>query len=69
MRGIGTDAETGALTFSVAGLDPLHSYVLESATSLEKGDWTTYKTFPRSGELSVVPNPETGTFFRILQAD
>jgi hypothetical protein len=69
VRGIGTDAETGALTFSVAGLDPLHSYVLESATSLEKGDWTTYKTFPRSGELSVVPNPETGTFFRILQAD
>ena len=69
VRGIGTDAETGALTFSVAGLDPLHSYVLESATSLEKGDWETYKTFPRSGELSVVPDPETGTFFRIRQTD
>ena len=69
VRGIGTDAETGALTFSVTGLDPLHSYVLESATSLELGDWATYKVFPRSGELSVVPEPETGTFFRIRQAD
>lgn len=69
VRGIGTDAETGALSFSVAGLNPLHTYVLESATSLEVGDWTTYEVFPRSGELSVVPDPETGTFFRIRQAD
>ena len=69
VRGIGTDAETGALTFSVAGLDPLHAYVLESATSLEKGDWHIEQSFPRSGELSVVPDPGTGTFFRIRQAD
>ena len=69
VRGIGTDAETGALSFSVAGLDPLRAYVLESATSLELGDWSPCKSVPRGGELSVVPAPETGPFFRIRQSD
>ena len=70
VRGIGTDAETGALTFSVAGLDPLHSYVLESATSLSEPDWHFEQTFPRSGELSVIPPEGTPAgYYRIRQAD
>ena len=70
VRGIGTDAETGALTFSVAGLDPLHSYVLESTLSLSEPDWHFEQTFPRSGELSVIPPEGTPSgYYRIRQAD
>ncbi len=72
VRGIGTDAETGALHFSVAGLDPLHTYVLESTTSLSDPEavWTVERTFPPTGELSILP-PEGAPagFYRIRAAD
>ena len=70
VRGIGTDTETGALSFSVAGLDPLHTYVLETTVSLSEPDWQIEQTFPRNGELSVIPPKGTpASYYRIRQAD
>ena len=70
VRGIGTDPGTGALHFSVAGLDPLRTYVLESASDLASPDWTAEQTFPRSGELSVLPPTNApAAFYRIRAAD
>lgn len=70
IRAIGTDTETGALHFSVAGLDPVRTYVLESTTSLSVPDWTIEQPFPRTGELSIVPPANTpAAFYRIRSAD
>lgn len=72
VRGIGTDAETGALHFSVAGLDPLRTYVLESIPSLSdpEAEWTVEQAFPPTGELGILP-PEgpPAAFYRIRAAD
>lgn len=68
VRGIGTDAETGALTFSVAGLDPLLKYVLAWKGALTDEAWTVVQPFPPSGELSVVPTGTAG-FYRIQLAE
>ena len=66
VRGIGTDPETGALHFSVAGLDPTRTYVLESTPSLSEPEWTVEQVFPLSGELSVVPPEGTPAgYYRI----
>ena len=69
VRGLGIDTETGVISFSVAGLNPLHTYVLETTVSLSEPDWKIKQTFPRNGKLSVLPDPESGTFFRIRQAE
>ncbi len=72
VRAIGTDAETGALHFSVAGLDPLRTYVLESIPSLSdpEAEWTVEQAFPPTGELGILP-PEgaPAAFYRIRAAD
>lgn len=72
VRGLGTDAETGAMKFSVTGLDPLEKYVLEFKESLSDPDaeWQVQQVFPRSGELSVTPPEDAPVgFYRIRQAD
>ena len=68
VRGLGIDEETGALKFSVKGLDPLQKYVLAWKANLTDEEWTVVQPFPPSGELSVVPEGSTG-FYRIQLAE
>ncbi len=70
VRALGSDPETGALHFSVAGLDPTRTYVLESTPVLVNPVWTVEQVFPLTGELTVVP-PEgaAAAYYRIIEAD
>ena len=72
IRAIAAETATGALHFSVAGLDPLRSYLLESAPSLSAPDagWTVEQPIPRTGELTIFPPADSPVgFYRIRAAD